>query len=81
MVGFSCSLGLRCLGFFIEGGGGLGFFLVPVVFIGYCRKGFFSALDRPGAQQLLEHAWTESEASPPPCPGSYLYLPTNVDRV
>ena len=38
---------------------------------GYCRKGFFSAL--PGAQQLLGHAWTESEASPPPCPGSYLY--------
>ena len=49
------------------------FFWVPAVFFGYCRKGFTLSC-RPGAHKLLEHAWTESEASPPPCPGSYLYL-------
>ena len=39
-------------------------------------------LGRPGAQQLLEHVRTESEESPPSCPGAHLHcISTNVDMV
>ena len=58
---------LDCFVFFFLGGG-------PVCFFWYRRKGSFSALGRPGAQQLREHTWTESEESPPCCPEAYLYL-------
>ena len=39
MVGFSCSLGLRCLGFFIEGAGA-GLFFGPRSLLGTVGKAF-----------------------------------------
>ena len=43
----------------------------------YCRKGSFSALGRPDAHQLLEHAWTESERKPSALSrGSFVCPPT-----
>ena len=60
---------------------GAWFFFVPVgCFLGTVGKAI--SLPWAGPEQLLEHehAWTESEANPPPSAGSYC-LSTNVDRV